>query len=124
MATPAAERQSTANHRPAPETKGVTGGRCVGDIELTPHYSTKEVPGRCVKCLAEGEYDSCLKSLLRGEDCYGLKETYEALVSFLKSPESRRLRDESERLLADGKHVTVRISYEDSKPKYELEVNE
>ena len=96
----------------------------MGDIELTPHYSTKEVPGRCVKCLAEGEYDSCLKSLLRGEDCHDLKQTYEALVSFLKSPESRKLRDESERLLADGKQVTIRISAENGKPKYELEVNE
>jgi len=96
----------------------------VGDIELTPHYSTKEVPGRCVKCLAEGQYDNCLKSLLRGEGCQDIEQTYEALVSFLKSPESRRLRDESERLLADGKQVTVKVTTENGKPKYELEVNE
>lgn len=96
----------------------------MGDIELTPHYSTKEIPGKCVKCLAEVEYDSCLRSLLRGEECKEIEQTYEALVSFLKSPESRKLRDESERYLAEGKQVTVRISSEDGKLQYELKVKE
>ena len=46
------------------------------------------------------------------------------LVAFLKSPESQKLRDESERYLAEGKQVTVRISFADGKPKYELKVNQ
>lgn len=96
----------------------------MGDIELTPHYSTKEIPGKCIKCLAEGEYDNCLKSLLKGEECKEIEQTYEALVSFLESPESRKMRDESERYLAEGKKVTVTISSEDGKPKYELKVKE
>jgi hypothetical protein len=99
------------------------GDEALKDIELTPHYSNKEVPGKCLKCLAEGEYDNCLRFLLRGEGCKEIEQTYEALVTFLQSPESRGLRDESERYLADGKQVTLRISFEDNKPKYELTVN-
>jgi len=124
MAAPAAAGRSAARRRHAPEKTGVTGGRVVANIELTPHYSTRDVPGRCVKCLAEGQYDDCLRSLLRGEKCQETEQAYEALVSFLKSPESRKLREESERLLADGKRVTIRISTENGQPKYELRVNE
>lgn len=40
-----------------------------------------------------------------------------------KSPESQKLRGESERYLAEGKQVTVRIHFEDGKPKYELKTN-
>jgi hypothetical protein len=104
---------------------GVTGGRAVGDIELTPGYSTGCVPGKCIKCLAEQELENCLLKLLRGDgEDKELSQRFEMLVSFLKSAESRKLRDESERYLADGKQVTVRISFEDSKPKYVLETNE
>ena len=45
-------------------------------------------------------------------------------VSFTKSPESRKLRDQSERYLAEGKQVTVRVSFKDGKPKYELKKNQ
>ena len=43
-------------------------------------------------------------------------------MSFLKSPESKRLRDESEKYLAEGKQVTVDIHFEAGKPIYELKV--
>jgi len=93
-------------------------------INLDPRYSTSSVPGRCVKCLAEEELNKCLIGLLRGEgDDKELTQRFEMLVSFLKSPESRKLRDESERYLAEGKQVTVRIYFVDGKPKYELKVN-
>jgi hypothetical protein len=93
-------------------------------INLDPRYSTGDVPGKCIKCLAEQELNNCLFELLRaeGED-EELAQRFEMLVSFLKSPESRKLRDESERYLADGKKVTVRISFEDGKPKYELKID-
>ena len=94
-------------------------------ISLNPEYTTGDVPGKCVKCLAEQELDSCLLALLRGEGTDGeLARRFEMLVSFLKSPESRRLRDESERYIAEGKQVTVRVSLEDGRPKYELKVNQ
>jgi len=61
--------------------------------------------------------------LLRGEgDDEELQQKLETLVSFLKSPESKKLRDESERYLAEGKQVTVKIHFETGKPKYELKV--
>jgi hypothetical protein len=53
-----------------------------------------------------------------------MRRTYEALVSFLQSPDMKRLRDESERLLADGKKVTVRISFDDAEPRYELKITD
>ena len=94
-------------------------------INLDPKYSTSDVPGKCIKCLAEQELNNCLLELLRAEG--GDKELakrFEMLISFLKSPESLKLRDESERYLAEGKRVTVRISFEDGKPKYELKINQ
>ena len=93
-------------------------------INLDPRYSTKEIPGKCIKCLAEQELNNCLIELLRGEgEDRELQQRFEMLVSFLKSPESQRLRDESERYLAEGKQVTVTIYFEIGKPKYELKVN-
>lgn len=91
--------------------------------ELEPNYSTNEVPGRCIKCLGEHELNNCLMQMLREEDID--KETqrkYEALVEFLRSPESERLRIESERYLAEGKKVTVTIGSEKGKPVYGLKI--
>ena len=94
-------------------------------IDPDPRYTAGDVPGRCIKCLAEREMNSRLLDLLRGEgDESQLAQRFEVLVSFLKSPESRRLRDESERYIAEGKQVTVRVSLEDGKPRYELKVNQ
>ena len=95
-------------------------------INLEPRYSTKEIPGRCIKCLAEEELNNCLLELLREEgENKQLELRFEALVSFLKSPESQKLRDESERYLAEGKQVKVKIYFETEKwePKYELKVD-
>ena len=93
-------------------------------INLDPRYSTGDVPGKCIKCLAEQELNNCLLELLIAEgDDKELTQRFEMLVSFLKSPESVKLRDESERYLAEGKEVTVRISFEDGKSKYELKIN-
>ena len=93
-------------------------------MNLEPGYSTKEIPGKCIKCLAEKELNNCLLELLRsGEESNPeLEQKFEALVSFLRSPESKRLRDESERYLAQGKKVAVNIYFEDGEPKYELKV--
>lgn len=97
----------------------------MGDIELTPGYSTREIPGRCIKCLADHEYTDCLRALLGGEtENQEMRRTYEALVSFLQSPDMKRLRDESERLLADGKKVTVRISFDGAETRYELKISD
>ena len=93
-------------------------------IDLSPRYSTKDIPGKCIKCLAEQELNNCLRVLLTDEeDNKETQQRFEMLVSFLKSPESKKLRDESERFLADGKQVTLKIHLEDDKSDYELEVD-
>ena len=93
-------------------------------INLDPRYSSNEIPGKCIKCLAEQELNNCLLELLRGEgENKELEQRFETLVSFLRSPESQRLRDESERYLAEGKKVTVKIYFETGEPKYELKVD-
>lgn len=89
--------------------------------DLEPRYSTNEISGKCLKCLTEQELNSCLMHLLREEGINeAIKRKYEALVNFLKSPESQRLRIESEKYLAEGKKVSVRISINEGQPKYEL----
>jgi len=93
-------------------------------IKLDPMYSTREIPGKCIKCLAEQELNNCLLELLKGgkEENQEVEQKFESLVSFLKSPESKKLRDESEKYLAEGKQVTVDIRFEAGKPVYELKV--
>jgi hypothetical protein len=94
-------------------------------MELEPRYSTREIPGRCIKCLAEEQSRDCLRQLLKGEnEDKELKETYEALVSLLKSPELQKLRDESERYLAEGRDVKVVLHLDEGEPRYELKVGQ
>ena len=86
----------------------------VDDIELDPRFSTREMPGKCIKCLAEEQYSNCLRELLKGTgENEELVERYEVLVSFLESPELQRLRDESEKYLAEGKDVKVVLHLEE-----------
>jgi len=93
-------------------------------INLEPRFSTMEVPGKCIECLAEQELNNCLMELLKGEgENKELEQRFEALVAFLKSPDSEKLRDESERHLAQGKRVRVRIYFEEGKPRYEIEIS-
>ena len=95
-------------------------------FDLEPRYSTSQIPGKCIKCLAEQELNNCLLELLKGEgegEVKELQQRFEMLLAFLKSPESQKLRDESEKYLAEGKKVTVKINFETGKPKYELEMS-
>ena len=93
-------------------------------INLKPEYSTSQVPGKCIKCLAEHELNICLLELLRGNgDNEELEQRFEMLAAFLRSPESLKLRDEAEKYLAEGKKVTVKINFETGKPKYELKID-
>jgi hypothetical protein len=92
-------------------------------INLEPRYSTKYVPGKCIKCMAEQKLNTCLRELLKSqEETPEGYQRYEALLTFLQSPESEKLREESERYLAEGKQVTVRILIEEGKFGYELEI--
>ena len=93
-------------------------------FELEPRYSTNEIPGKCIKCLGEQELDSCLIQMLQeGGANEDVQHKYEALVTFLKSPESKELREESEGYLAEGKKVSVVIKSKNGKPYYELKID-
>ena len=92
-------------------------------IELEPKYSGRDISGKCIKCLAEEKLNTCLRKLLSSdEENIVSQQQYEALTVFLHSPESEKLRIEAENLLSEGKHVILRISYENDKPKYELKI--
>ena len=92
-------------------------------FELEPISSKGEVPGKCIKCLGEQELNSCLMQMLREDVDDDVKEKYEALVTFLQSPESKQLRIESERYLAEGKKVSIIIRSINGKPEYELKID-
>jgi hypothetical protein len=92
---------------------------------LKPRYSTGSIPGKCVKCLGEHEVNTCLMQLLREEetDAAVLKK-FQALVTFLQSSEAAKLRDESEKYLAEGKKVTVKIAFGNGHTNYDLVIEE
>ena len=92
----------------------------MSEIEFEPEFSTKDIPGKCIKCLAEREYGSCLRELLKGKEEQELEEKYEALVSFLESPQLQKLCDETERYLAEGREVKVRMNFGDGEFKYNV----
>jgi hypothetical protein len=95
------------------------------DIELEPRYSTREIPGRCIKCLAEDQYLDCLRALLKGgSGGKELEEVYEALVSFLKSPDLQKLRDESELHLAEERDVKIVLHLGEGEPRYEIKASQ
>jgi len=94
-------------------------------FDLEPKYSTSQIPGKCIKCLAEQKLNNCLLELLKGggEEEEELQQRFEMLLAFLKSPESQKLRDESEKYLAEGKKVRVKINFKTDKPEYELKID-
>ena len=96
----------------------------MGSFDLEPRFSTSQIPGKCIKCLAEQDLNNCLLELLKGgENDQKLQQRFEMLLAFLKSPESQKLRDESEKYLAEGKKVRVKINFGTGKPEYELKID-
>jgi len=95
----------------------------IESIDLEPRYSTNEMPGRCVKCLAEEKLFSCMRELLIGEkDSNEIQNQYELLHTFLESEDLQKLCDETEKYLAEGRQVNVRITLEAGKPRYEIDL--
>ncbi len=92
-------------------------------FELEPKYSTNEIPGKCIKCLGEQELNNCLYEMLREDDVQvDVQQKYEALVTFLQSPESLKLRIESEKYLSEGKKVSIVINSNNGIPEYSLKI--
>lgn len=93
-------------------------------FKLQPSYTTREIPGRCLKCLTEHEMNNCLALLLGSDDDdEEAKRKYAALLSFLSAPQFEEMREESEKQLADGRQVSVKIDFVNGQPKYELVVD-
>ena len=128
LALPAVVGLSAARHLPARQEMyaGEVEKEASLDMEqinLDPRYSTKEIPGKCIKCLAEQELNGCLMELLREEgENKPIEQRFETLVSFLKSPEAKKLRDETEKYLSEGKDVRVKVYSEAGKMKYHIDV--
>lgn len=93
------------------------------EIELRPHYTSLEIPGRCVRCLAKDEYERCLRELLREEETSELREKFELLISFLSSPHLMEIVRETEKLLGEGKEVRVRIYADGGEVKSEIKTS-
>ena len=96
----------------------------MNSFEIEPKHSTSQIPGKCIKCLAEQELNNCLLKLLKGGDNeQELQQRYEMLLTFLKSPESQKLRDESEKYLAEGRRVMLTLVCGDGEARYELKID-
>ena len=96
----------------------------MNSFDLEPKHSTSQIPGKCIKCLAEQELNNCLLELLKsGENEQELQRRYEMLLAFLRSPESQKLRDESEKRLAEGRRVMLKLSFVDGEPRYDLKID-
>lgn len=90
-------------------------------IDLVPYYSTNELPGKCIRCLAEEKLFNCMRELLRAEqDSSYLQEKYEALYTFLESPGLDQLCNETEKYLAEGKQVNVCITINNGKIEHKI----
>ena len=120
----AVAEQNVAKHHPVQLVIPVPGDKNMKKIELEPKYSTVEIPGKCLKCLAEQEYGECLRDILKGEAVRGgLEEKFEAMLALLKSAELTKLRDESEKHLADGGKVKLIIHKEGENTRYEIKLD-
>jgi len=91
-------------------------------IELEPKFSIAGIPGKCLKCTAKGKLENYLRKLLSGEKNEELVSEYEVFLAFLSCPELRKLRDETEKLLAEENKVKVKLYPGCEEPRrYELE---
>ena len=111
-------------HLLAPLKALAGGSEKIELIEFEPRYSVGKALGHCLKCLVRQEYETCLRRLLRdeGED-KKLEERYEAVVSFLKSPELARLRNESEKYLTQEKKPRIVIFLDKGQFKSEIRLH-
>jgi hypothetical protein len=91
-------------------------------IDLEPRYSSHEISGRCLRCLAQEELNNCIVKMLGSddEDSSQLQFKYNALVAFLESPEAQDLIDETEKYLSEGKKVSVKLNFENDKLDYKV----
>jgi hypothetical protein len=90
-------------------------------IELTPKYTSLDVSGKCLRCLAAKEANDCLYNFLDGEVAdEDLLQRFKLLAAFYNSQDLQKLIDQSEKYLSDGKMVSVKLMDINGKLSYEL----
>ena len=86
-------------------------------IELFPSLS------HCIETTAREEFWNTVNQYMEGgQEDKKLEERIELLKAFLESMDFKKLRNQSERYLVEGKQVKFIISWEEDKPSYEMVV--
>lgn len=92
-------------------------------IDLEPGYSTNDISGKCLRCMAQQQLSDCIVEMLGSdEEDDKLQQKYHALVAFLESSQAQGLVNETERLLSLGKKVKLRLYFEENNLTYELKI--
>jgi len=86
-------------------------------IELVPTLS------QCIETVANKEYDRTTRQLLApGEHNPKLLKIAGLLKNFLETADFKKLRAESEKHLAQGRHVKFAVYAEGRVPKYDMQI--
>jgi hypothetical protein len=91
-------------------------------IDLEPRYSSCDMTGKCVRCLAQEELTKCIVEMLGDVEDDSLQKRYNILVAFLESPETQKLINETEQLLSEGKKVKLKLLFEDNQLRFETQI--
>lgn len=86
------------------------------EIELIPDLT------HCIETVAKKEHKRVVNKLLSGTVDEGIKERAEILKKFLETADFRRLRQESEPYLTQGRKVKFVIRSEKGEPSYTMQV--
>ena len=83
-------------------------------IELRPELDA------CVQTQAKREYNKTFSELINKTENEELAEKLELLRLFLESADFKKLRQESEKYLQEGKEAIFRLHLADGEPEYEM----
>jgi len=86
-------------------------------IELSPSLA------HCIETRARDEFWNSVNQYMEGgQEDKKLEERIELLKAFLESTDFKQLRSQSEKHLAEGRHVRFIVSWKEGKPSYEMVV--
>jgi len=87
-------------------------------IELIPDLT------HCIETVTKREYEETMRQLLAGgaESDEQLGKKFEILRIFLEAMDFKRLRQESEKYLVEGRTVKFMFYLEDGAPEYQMRV--
>lgn len=85
-------------------------------IDLIPDLS------HCIETVAKKEHQRIVNKLLEGTGNGEIEERAELLRKFLETADFKKLRQESERYLTQGRKVKFIIGLEEGEPNYSMQV--